>query len=108
MDEQKPKHTPGPYYLSAIPESNDVHIISGDQQTVARVLSKESGHENAPEDRVAIQNLALLMKAPRMRDTLEIVLEREHEPMHPLIAECVRELLAEIDLGDHTSVQRQR
>src|SRR5687767_14910522 len=98
MDEQQPKHTPGPYYyFEAVPDSHDVNILSGEGEIIARVMSQASGHARAPKDEVALQNVALFIKAARMRETLEVVLEREHEPMHPMVADSVKDLITEID-----------
>jgi len=108
MDGKAPMHTPGPYYLEAVPDSHDIDIVSGDREVIARVMSKASGLERAPEDEAAQRNVALLRQAPQMRQVLEIILEREHEPMHPMIADSVRRLLDEINVGYRSSIAHQR
>ncbi len=109
MDDQQPKATPGPYTYANVAGSSDIDIVSAQTgESVARVMSSASGHTNAPDDATAQANLSLLKAAPRLRESLEVVLEREFEPMHPQIASAIRELLAEIDHGDRNGIAHGR
>lgn len=108
MPEFSPKHTPGQFNVEAVPDSKDVHITSEDQQIVARVFSRGPEQPNAPSDEVMLHNAALFKHAPTMHHLLDTLLDREHEPMHPMIADAARDLLREIDAGCKEAVMRNR
>lgn len=109
MDEEQPKHTPGPYQAELIASTKDVRVVSLETgEHVAHVLTRDSGHEKAPDDDTALYNASLFAAAPRMREALEVVLEREFEPMHPQVAEAVRGIIAYVDHGRHGAIHMQR
>lgn len=73
----------------------------------ARVVTR-IGEQNAPADETAVHNAALFQAAPRMRESLQILIQEEHETMRPLTANKIRELLSKIDAGADNVVHVER
>lgn len=94
--------------FEAVEGSSDINLRDRNGKLVGRVYSTASGQENAPSDAEALRNLSLFAWAPRMREALEVVVDRPSEPMHPRIAQSIKDLLTDIDIGFSESIALQR
>lgn len=103
-----PMHTPGPYFHREVEGSRDVDIVTLDGRVVARVMSGASGPDNEHDAETMRRNVALMVNSARMQQALDVVLERECEPMHPMIADSIRGLLGEIERGQSLSLKDRR
>lgn len=109
MEEQKTKHTPGPYGVRVETGAGGLAIHSeATGERVAYVLSRESGDSNAPGDEAALYNAALFRSAPRLRESLQTLLGEAKETVRPETRERIGVLLAEIEAGAGKAVQEER
>lgn len=98
MKKANEDHTPGPYNVRIKSGRGDIGIYSeATGECVAHALSTTNNDRDGPRDQTALNNAVLFSAAPRMHESLRLLLVEEHQRISTPTQDKVRSLLADMD-----------